>query len=66
MMAPSRKHRHVRVGVIEHLNFSPVFVETMETTDVLFQRPPPGNGHREKQSTQPGIVEPFARIAAGG
>ena len=33
---------------IEHLNFSPVFVETMETTDVLFQRPPPGKGHRSR------------------
>ena len=38
----------------------------MQPADVLLERALPGNGHGQEQRVQPGIVEAFADVTAGG
>jgi hypothetical protein len=40
-------------------------MKSVETSYVLLERSLPGNGHRQKERIQAGIVEPFAYVAAG-
>jgi hypothetical protein len=61
----SRQHKDVGAYVIVDSQNTLGIMKSVETSYVLLERSLPGNGHRQKERIQAGIVEPFAYVAAG-
>jgi len=61
----ARQHGHRFIDVVEDENLRLSMMLPVQPADILRQRAFPGNGHRQKERIQSGIVEAFPDVAPG-
>ena len=60
-----RQHRDVQVSVVVDAHLALAVMQPVQSTDVLRDRSMPGDGKRQEQGVEPGVVESLADVAAG-